>query len=40
MESEDITESMGISPSMFHQHLRVRLWKLINPIIETQRRDA
>jgi PAS domain S-box-containing protein len=32
---EDIAESMGISPSTFHQHLQVGLRKLVGPITET-----
>jgi predicted DNA binding protein/putative methionine-R-sulfoxide reductase with GAF domain len=31
----DIAESMGISPSTFHQHLRVGLQKLVGSIVET-----
>jgi len=32
---EDIAKSIGISPSTFHQHLRVGLRKLVGPITET-----
>jgi PAS domain S-box-containing protein len=33
---EDIAESLEISPSTFHQHLRVGLRKLVGPIVETR----
>ncbi|MBX0326008.1 PAS domain S-box protein [Halomicroarcula sp. F13] len=37
---EDIAESLDISPSTFHQHLRVGLRKLVSPIAEPPRESA
>jgi predicted DNA binding protein len=37
---EDIAESMDISPSTFHQHLRVGLEKLVAPIVRTPREST
>jgi PAS domain S-box-containing protein len=37
---EEIAESMDISPSTFHQHLRVGLGKLLSPIAEPPKESA
>lgn len=37
---EEIADSMDISPSTFHQHLRVGLRKLVSPIAEPPRESA
>jgi PAS domain S-box-containing protein len=37
---EDIAASLDISPSTFHQHIRVGLRKLVDPIVETRTESA